>query len=64
LTTVHGFSSLHVGDVLTISGVREPDRRWWPRLKAWVLRRPPPMREALKRFKVSEVAGSTMQVKP
>jgi hypothetical protein len=34
---------LKIGDTFTIAGVGRRDPRWWPRFKAWALRRPPPM---------------------
>lgn len=59
----HGWN---IGDKFTIAGQHEwvPDRRWWPRLKAWLLRRPAPMMKGpLKVFRVTEVISpSTMGV--
>lgn len=45
--------TLRVGDTFTIAGVYTPDQRWWPRLKAALLRRPPPMTDELKQFVVA-----------
>ena len=50
---------LNAGEEFVISGVYEmtPDKRWWPRLRNWIMRRPPPMvpTGVLKRFRVVEV---------
>jgi hypothetical protein len=42
------------GDIFTIAGVNKPDPRWWKRLTAWLLRRPPPMTKELQRWVVKE----------
>lgn len=47
-----------VGDTLTITGVFEPETRWLPRLKCWLLRRPPPMSDKLVQFRVSQIVGA------
>ena len=48
-------ADLRLGDIITIAGVEKPDRRWWPRLKAWCLRRPAPtLAGELKRFVITE----------
>ena len=53
------FGGLKAGDEYTIAGVYEskPDPRWWPRFRAWVLRRPAPRVSTgrLRRFRVTEV---------
>jgi hypothetical protein len=54
---------LQPGDTITIGGVFAPDRRWWPRLLNWLLRRPPPMTEKLQQFRVTEASGSTVEVR-
>ena len=56
-----GRRTLTAGDVFTISGVREPDPRWWRRFAAWILRQPPPTQEKLVRFRVSQVIGTTVE---
>lgn len=48
------------GDVFTIAGIHKPDRRWWPRFRNWVLRRPPPTLPELQKWKVREVRGNTV----
>jgi hypothetical protein len=54
-TTVSTTGMLKTGDIFTIAGIYEPDRRWWPRLKAWVLNRPPPMSDRLQKFVAKSV---------
>lgn len=56
ITTSVGFE-MRRGDFFTLPGVFVPDRRWWPRLRNWALRRPPPMTNELQRFRVTSVIG-------
>jgi ribosomal protein L19 len=44
-------SSLSPGDTVTLP-VYIPDKRKWPRFKAWVLRRQPPMTKTLQQFTI------------
>jgi hypothetical protein len=47
-------ASLKLGDTVTFSDAYIPDKRKWPRFKAWILRRPPPMTKELVKFVVKE----------
>lgn len=42
------------GKTFTIARVYEPDRRWWKKLLARLLRRPPPVTGRLQRFNFME----------
>ena len=58
------FHGLKPGDVVTLNGIPLPDRRWWVRLKAWILRRPGPMSYGAQDFTVGDVTGSTATLTP
>lgn len=49
---------MRIGDEFTIS-VPVRDTRRWPRFAAWIRRRPPPVVNQLRRFKITEVVSST-----
>lgn len=51
-------ADIREGDTFTIAGIHKPDRRWWPRFRNWLLRRPPPTLPELRQFKVHAVCGS------
>ena len=55
--TTAGSSFLQVGHEITIAGVGTPDRRLWPRFRAWIAGNPPPMLD-LTVFKVTQIDGS------
>ncbi len=57
-------AEIREGDVFTIAGFCKADLRWWPRLRNWVLRRPPPTLPVLQQFKVREVVNSTAELWP
>ncbi|MEN9885610.1 MAG: hypothetical protein RL758_188 [Pseudomonadota bacterium] len=55
-------NAMKEGDVLTIKGICKPDKRLWPRLRNWVLRRPPPMTKELVRWKVTNAGCVSVMV--
>jgi len=62
--TSTAFHGLKPGQTVTLSGIPLPDRRWWVRLNAWILRRPVPMRYGSQQFTIGAVTGSTATLTP
>lgn len=56
--TTSAAHSLTVGEFFTID-IPVHDQRRWPRFKAWLLRRPPPVVTMRQMFRVTEVVSGT-----
>lgn len=54
---IAGHGVVHVGDVFTLD-VDIPDRRWWPRLRAALLRQAPPTIRRRVAFRITETTTS------
>lgn len=59
--TTTGQHGLNAGDVIHVLSMA-PDRRWWMRLWARLLRRPTPTRMVMKAFRVNEAGWTSLWV--
>ena len=61
--TTNGRHDYQIGDTISVTRV-VPETRWWVVAWAWLLRRPPRMRNVYEMMTVTDVTATTIKVHP